>query len=291
VAASTCAAATTFTYSGMVTATEPGTLSYRWLYSSGKRGPVQTLSFSAAGHRQVSGGTVSARAAGEGWAEIQVLSVLEKTSNQATYRLLCSTGNSGLVLSASVRPKAQTVYSCAAAAPSLTAIGSIKSKKAESVSYYWALADGQHSALRTVTLRAAGTKTLAPLTITPSALPASGEAVLVVTKPVAAASKPANYTVSCTAPISVTPTAPALQAATPAPAPGRSSAGSSPIPTLHKTGTPISKPTTAKPTATATQPTTAPTTAAPTTPAPTTPVPTTPVPTTPVPTTPIPSGS
>jgi Protein kinase domain len=291
VAASKCATATTFTYSGTVTATEPGTLSYRWLYSSGKRGPVQTLSFTAAGHRQVSGGNVNARSAGEGWAEIQVLSAIAKTSNKATYQLLCSSGNSGLVLSASVRPKAQTVYSCAAAPPSLTAIGSIKSKKAESVSYYWALADGQHSVVRTVTLKAAGTKTLAPLTITPAALPASGEAVLVVTKPVAAASKPAKYTVSCTAPVSVTVTAPALATA-PTPTPGRSSAGSSPKPT-HKTGAPTSKPTTAKPTATATQPTTAPTSAAPTTAAPTTPAPTTPVPTTPstTPTTPIPTES
>ena len=289
VAASRCATSTTFTYSGTVTATEPGTLSYRWLYSSGKQGPVQTLSFTAAGHRQVSGGSVKASTAGEGWAEIDVLSAIAKTSNKATYRLLCSTGNSGLVLSASVRPKTQTVYSCAAAAPSLTAAGSIKSKKAESVSYYWALADGRRSVAHTVTFRAAGTKTLAPLRITPSALPASGEAVLVVTKPVAAASKPAKYTESCTAPVSVTVTAPAL---VPTPAAGRSSAGPSPKPT-RKPGAPAPKPTSPAPTVSATHPTSAPTSAAPTTAAPTTPAPTTPVPTTPVssPTTPIPSES
>ncbi len=49
VAASTCATSTTFTYSGTVTAKGPGTLSYRWLYSSGKQGPVQTLSFTTPG--------------------------------------------------------------------------------------------------------------------------------------------------------------------------------------------------------------------------------------------------
>jgi serine/threonine-protein kinase len=49
VAASKCTGATTFTYGGTVTATEPGTLSYQWLYSSGKQGPAQTLSFAAAG--------------------------------------------------------------------------------------------------------------------------------------------------------------------------------------------------------------------------------------------------
>ena len=165
---------------------------------------MQTLSFKTPGHRQVSGGSVKATKAGQGWAEIKVLGAIAKTSNKASYRLLCTTASSGLALSASVRPKAQTVYSCAAAAPSLTAVGSIKAKKAESVSYYWALADGQNSATRTVKFKAAGTKTLPPLTITPPALPASGEVVLVVTKPVAAASKPATYTVSCVAPVVAT---------------------------------------------------------------------------------------
>ncbi len=50
VAASTCAAPTTFTYSGTVTATQPGILSYQWLYSTGKQGPVETLKFTAPGN-------------------------------------------------------------------------------------------------------------------------------------------------------------------------------------------------------------------------------------------------
>ena len=45
---------------------------------------------------------------------------------------------------------ARTVSSCAATTPSLTASGSIRSKKAGTVSYYWALANGQHSAADTV---------------------------------------------------------------------------------------------------------------------------------------------
>ena len=294
VAASTCATSTTFTYSGTVTAAEPGTLSYRWLYSSGKLGPVQTLSFTEAGSRPVSGGTVKVSRAGEGWGEVKVLSAIAKTSNKATYRLLCTTANTGVVLSASVRPRAQTVFSCAAAPPSLTAFGSIKTKKAESVSYYWALADGKDSAVRTVTFRSPGTKTLAPLTITPPALPASGEAVLVVTKPVAAASRPAAYTVSCVAAASVTPGAPVLPTS---PTSSRSSAGSPPSP--HKTTKP---PTSAAPTAaptttapsTTTSPTPTPTTAAPT-PTPTTASPTPTPPPTPTPTTsspaPLPSDS
>jgi hypothetical protein len=282
VAASKCATSTTFTYSGTVTATQPGTLSYQWLYSSGKKGPLQTLSFTAPGHRQVSGGSVKASTAGQGWAEIKVLSATAKTSNKATYRLLCSTANSAIALSASVQPAAQTMSSCAAAAPSLTATGSIRSKKAESVSYYWALADGQHSATNTVTFKAPGTKTLAPLTITPPALPASGEAVLVVTKPVAAASSPATYTVSCETPISTVANAPA--GATPSTA-SRSSAKSSPS-SSKKAGSPTtSAPTKTVPPTTAPPTTAPPTTAPPTTAPPTTAPPTTAPPTTAPPTT------
>jgi eukaryotic-like serine/threonine-protein kinase len=227
VSASACATPTTFTYSGTVTATQPGILYYRWLYSSGKQGPVQTLKFTAPGNEQVSGGTVEAAKAGTGWAEISVLTAIPKTSNKATYQLLCTTANSGVTLSASVQPNAQTVSSCADAPPTLTAHGSIKAKKAESVRYYWALADGQKSPTRTVTFKRPGTSTLPPLKITPPALPASGEAVLVVTKPVAAASKPAKYTVSCIAPISTVPNPPAQGGGT-SPTSGRSSAGSPP---------------------------------------------------------------
>jgi hypothetical protein len=290
VAASRCATPTAFTFSGTVTATQPGTLTYQWLYSSGKQGPVQTLSFPAPGNDQVSGGTIEATKPGAGWAEIKVLSAPPETSDRATYQLLCTTANSGLALSASVQPNAQTVSSCAFAPPVLTARGSIKANKAESVRYYWALADGQRSTTRTVTFKGAGTRTLVPLKITPPTLPASGEAVLVVTKPVAAASKPAKYTVSCLTPISTVPNPPAQGTS---PNSGRSSAGSPPKPS-HTTGTPKAHPTTAPPTTpapptTAPPTTTPPTTAPPTTTPPTTAPPTTAPPTTTPPTTPPPT--
>jgi eukaryotic-like serine/threonine-protein kinase len=286
VSASTCASSTTFTYSGTVTATQPGILSYRWLYSTGKQGPVETLKFTAPGNAQVSGGTVEASKAGQGWAEIKVLSAIPKTSNQATYQLLCTAASSGLVLSASVQPNAQTVSSCADAPPILTADGSIKAKKAESVRYYWALADGQKSAPRTVTFKRAGTKTLPALKITPPTLPASGEVVLVVTKPRAAASKPAKYTVSCIAPISTVPNPPSQGTSTTT---GRSSGGSPPS-AGHTTAPPnpghttTAPPTTAPPT-TAPPTTTPPSTAPPSTAPPNTAPPTTAPPTTAPPTT------
>jgi eukaryotic-like serine/threonine-protein kinase len=206
VAASTCATPSTFTYTGSITAEEAGTLTYQWVYSSGKPGPVDSSVFSAAGTHLVSGGTVSATTTGQGWAEIKLLGSAGKVSNRASYQLLCTSAKSGVTLSATVQPRAQTLDSCAATPPPLTATGSIKSNKAGTLSYYWALANGQRSAVRTLAFKAAGTKSVPPLQIQPPALPASGEAVLVVTKPVAAASQPAKYTVSCLAPIVITPT-------------------------------------------------------------------------------------
>jgi eukaryotic-like serine/threonine-protein kinase len=274
VAASPCRTATTFTYNGTVTATQPETLSYEWVYSSGKAGTVQTMEFTAAGHRAVSGGTVKATKAGSGWAEIKILSPAAKASNKATYKLLCGTANGDIALSALVSPSAETVSSCGATAPALTAVGEITTKKAGTVSYYWALGDGQVSAPGTLTFATPGTKSVSALTFTPPALPATGEAVLVVTKPDAATSSPAAYSVTCKVPVTTTPSpsahATSSAKSSPTPAPGKSS----PRPTT-------STPTTKAPT------TSAPTTSAPvTTPPVTTPPVTTPPVTTPPVTTP-----
>ena len=299
VVASNCTTAAAFTYQGTVTATEQGTMTYQWVYSSGKSGPVRTMDFATPGDQTVSGGTVTAAKAGSGWAEIKVLSPFQKTSNKATYKLLCGAASGDVDLSAAVQPAAQTVASCAAAPPSLTAAGSITSKKAGTVSYYWALSDGQDSAVGTLTFTAPGTKAAAPLTFAPAALPASGEAILVVTKPATATSSPAPYRVSCTATPTVVTSA-ATHAATqpagksPAAAPAGTSKSAAPgtstatTPTATISTTP---PATATSTAPAPPTTTAPvtpTTSAPVTPTTTAPVtPTTTAPVTPTTTAPV----
>jgi hypothetical protein len=287
VVASTCKTATTFAYKGTVTATETGTVSYRWVYSSGKQGALQTLSFTAPGHRTVSGGTVKTSKAGKGWGEIKVLSPIAKTSNRATYSLLCGAGDGNIALSAAVTPAVQTVSSCAAAAPALTATGSIASKVKGTVSYYWALGNGQTSAAHTLTFAAPGTLAASSMSITPSALPATGTAELVVTKPAAATSSPAAYSVSCKVPATATPSAAARASAA---ASGKKSASASAsasktsaAPTPSKTS-PSPSASATSPTPTPTTPTPTPTTSSPTpTPTLTTPTPT-PTPTTPTPT-------
>ena len=163
------------------------------MYSSGQPGPVRTVSITTAGHRVVTGGTVTAKMAGGGWGEIKVISPSAVISNRAAYKLLCG-GSSvgGVTVTAAVAAAAKTA-DCATATPSFTAAGSIEASKAETVTYYWAQSGGKDSAPATLTFTGPGTRTTPPLTIAPPAASGTGEAVLVVTSPVGAASAPATY--------------------------------------------------------------------------------------------------
>jgi hypothetical protein len=200
VAASACTAPKAFSYTGTVSATAAGAVRYQWIYSSGKPGPVRSVSFRAAGSVLVAGATVNRETPGGGWGEIKVISPVARTSDPASYKLLCGSGSTGGVsATASVTPAARTA-SCDQALPAFTATGSVKSAKAETVTYYWARSDGKDTAPATLTFTAAGTKPVQPLAVTPPAASGSGEAVLVVTSPVTTASAPATYTLTCLAP-------------------------------------------------------------------------------------------
>jgi hypothetical protein len=198
VATSSCTTATTFTYSANLSSTGAGTVSYKWVYSTGKSGPVQTATFPAAGTRQVSGGTVSVKTASTGWAAIQIMNAGGALSSKATYKLTCSVPPAGTIgLSAFVTPAAQTV-ACGSPAPSFTFTGLISDSKAGTVTYHWALSNGTTSPPGTLTFSGAGTQAVLPLTFTPSANTASGTGALVVTSPGTETSSPAFYTLTCT---------------------------------------------------------------------------------------------
>jgi Putative Ig domain len=183
------------------------------VYSSGAPGPVRVVSFSVPGNQVVTGETVKVKRAGDGWAELKLLSPVPKTSAKATYRLLCGASRGGITATATVQPATRTA-SCLPAPPTFTADGSITAKKAETVGYYWAQSDGKNSAPATLVFARPGTLAARPLTITPQRASGSGEAVLVVTSPVVAASSPATYTLSCTAAKARTsPTGPITSAA------------------------------------------------------------------------------
>ena len=211
-----CTTPVTFAFSGIITATAPGTLSYRWVYSSGEQGPVQSVTFAAAGDTQVTGDMVSTKTAGTGWGEIQMINPAGKASNKASYKLLCTNAAAGFSAVASVQPATLNVGACGTAPQTFTATGSITSPEAAKVTYYWALSTGQNSAPATVTFTKAGTMAVAPLTITPGTAPASGQAVLVVTGPVATTSDTATYSLTCNAAVvtTVAKVSPATQTVT-----------------------------------------------------------------------------
>jgi serine/threonine protein kinase len=200
VAESKCTTPTSFTYAGTLTATAAGTVKYQWVYSSGKPGLVQTVSFTGAGDKPVSGETVKTKKAGSGWAELKIVSPAVLTSNKASYQLLCGPSGTGQVSASAFVSVPSGTGTCPATPPDLTATGSITSAKAGTVTYYWAQSDGEESAPATLTFTGPSTMAVAPLAIAPPADPGSGDAVLVVTSPVAAASSPATYTLSCQAP-------------------------------------------------------------------------------------------
>jgi eukaryotic-like serine/threonine-protein kinase len=269
---SKCATPTKFTFTGSITDLQPGPVSYQWLYSSGKPGPVHTLNFTGAGQQQVTGGAVTTSTAGDGWAQLKLLlNPGTKTSDKATYQLLCSTANGDIAVSATVKPAALNFSSCSAPHPTLTVTGTITSKNAGTVSYYWAMSNGERTNPDSATFASAGTKAADPLTF-PAWVPASGQVVLVVTKPAVAASKPAVYTVTCGPPATPGgPTNAASPAATVGPA-KPSARPSATTPPAAAPTTPAPAPTTSSPIPPPTTPAPAPTTATPT-PAPTITVP------------------
>jgi serine/threonine-protein kinase len=235
VVASKCTTTTAFTYSGTLSATSQGTVKYQWVYSSGKPGPVQTVSFPGPGRQPVTGETIKTKTSGSGWGEIKMISPIAQTSDTATYKLACNAAGAASQVGAQayVQVPAANV-DCGTAPPTLTATGSISDTKAGRVTYYWAQSDGYDSAPATLTFTRPGTMAAEPVTITPQGDPGTGQAVLVVTSPVAAASSPATYTLSCTAP--KTPTLALSASATVSPATQTLTSCTAAAPTLTFSG-------------------------------------------------------
>jgi hypothetical protein len=251
VVTSKCTTPSTFTFTGTITDSQTGPLSYQWLYSSGKKGPVQTLNFKKAGQQQVGGGSVTTSTAGQGWAQLKLLlNPGSTTSDQVPYSLLCTTANSDIAVTTTVKPAVQAFSSCSAPHPTLTATGTITSKNPGTVSYYWAMSDGEHTKPDSATFTTGGTQPADALTFQ-AWVPAAGNVMLVVTSPAVTSSKPATYTVTC-GPQAAADAAAATQGAV-----------TSPATTKAATAAPTSAKTSAAPAPTTSSPAPAPTTSSP----------------------------
>ena len=231
VVASTCAKPSTFTYSATLSSNGQGTLKYQWVYSTGKTGPVQTATFSGAGKQVVNGDTITGNKSSTGWGEVKEISPKAQVLDKATYQLICGKNDGQLGANAWI-PVPPSNLTCGQPVPSFTAAGSIWDTKPGKVTYYWVLSDGTKSPPQTLTFKKKGTLNVSPVNITPTGVPGSGSAVLVVSSPVAAASDPATYTLTCAQPkltlaasVNVTPTTSTLTSCTAA------------VPTLTFSGT------------------------------------------------------
>lgn len=252
---SSCIKPTTFTYTGNVTASAAGSVSYRWVYSSGKPGPVRTLRFSKPGTMQVTGGTVKTKATGTGWAAIQMVSPAAGSSNKATYRLVCSATPASVTASAAVTPATDKV-SCSSAAPSLTFTGDISDSKAGRVTYYWELPTG-NGPTETVDFTKAGSLPVTSATVAAPSDSATGSGIIVITSPTAASSNVASFSVTCTQPAATThsPTPATSRSPHPTtPAPHRTTASPHPTTPSPSPTTPSPSPTTPSPSPTTPSP-------------------------------------
>jgi eukaryotic-like serine/threonine-protein kinase len=242
--AASCATAAAFTYTGALTVSEAGTVSYRWIYSPGTPGPVQTLQASRAGTYQVPGAVVKASTTGTGWAELQVTSPLWVTSNKASYALTCSAGPIAIELS--TRPASPDAIQCGATPPIFTISGQIRSSVAGQLHYHWQRSNGTQTGTQTMSISAGQTVNVGD-SVTAASDTYSGTDTLDVSSP-ASTSQSIPITVTCTSstpspspsstapnppPSSTTPTpqpssttpTPCPSSATPTPAESRSGPG------------------------------------------------------------------
>ncbi len=249
-AAASCATAAAFAYTGALTVSEAGTVSYRWIYSHGTPSPVRTLQASHPGTYQVSGGVVQARTKGTGWAQLQVTSPLSVMSNKAYYELTCRAGPVTIALSS--RPASPDAVKCGATPPTFTISGQIHSSVAGQLRYHWLRSNGTQTGAQTVNVTAGQTVSVSD-SVTAAADTYSGTDTLDVSSP-ASTSQSIPITVTCTSsPPSPSPssTAPAPTPTSTTPTPTPTSTTPTPTPT-STTPTPTPRPTTPTPTPTST---------------------------------------
>ncbi len=86
---------TIFTFTGTITTTSPGTVTYTWIRSDHGVSPTLTLVFATAGTQSVmpstwDRGVVPPQTKTKGWEKIKILSPVVKTSKPAKFKLKCT---------------------------------------------------------------------------------------------------------------------------------------------------------------------------------------------------------
>lgn len=77
-----------FTFTGTITASEPGTVTYKWERSDGTTTPIETVIFAGSGSLTVVNAW-DVPTTTDGWAQVKVMSPNDATSNQAKFVAIC----------------------------------------------------------------------------------------------------------------------------------------------------------------------------------------------------------
>jgi len=197
-----------FAFTGTVTSSKAGPVTYYWALGDGATTAPGTLLFKAPGRMNVQQLAFTPPTEGTGTAVIVVTSPAKAVSNAATFTLSCNRashphggGTLSLSASAHVSP-ASSNSGCTFGPSTFTFTGSITANQATTVTYYWALNSGDGPA-QTLTFAGAGTEAVAADTFTPpspNAYTGAGQIVIVnpTTSPATGPSNRVTFTQSCT---------------------------------------------------------------------------------------------
>jgi len=153
---------TTITFAGQITSSVPGTVQYRFRRSDGALSPVQSVTFSGAGHRQVQTSWQFGGAPGEtisGWQQLEVFHPQAVVSNRATFTHRCagSTLEAAPAVATLRAIPERAVTTCPA---QIRFSGTIRSNRAGPVQYRFIRSDGATGSTETAMFDGPGTRSV-----------------------------------------------------------------------------------------------------------------------------------
>jgi eukaryotic-like serine/threonine-protein kinase len=186
-----------FTFSGTITSSKAGAVTYHWALSNGTTGAAQHLTFASAGTRPAAPYTFSPstnKFTGSG--SIVVTSPAPAASNKAAFSLSCTQQAAQVTATLTSSPPSPATYLCGSPIPGFTVTGAISAVQAAVVTYHWARSNGSTTAPATVSISAGQTVDVSDQW-TPAATPFQGSDALQITGPVTV-STPISLALSCT---------------------------------------------------------------------------------------------
>jgi hypothetical protein len=185
-----------FTFSGRISDSQPGKVSYYWAFSDGTRSPSATLTFAAAGAMAAESHSYTPRADSyTGSGTLVVTSPVAASSAPASFSLTCQFPKIA-VKSISSRPASPATFSCGQTRPTFTITANISTDLATKVTYDFVRSDGSHLGRQTITLGSGQASNVSDHW-TPPADRFSGKDTLTISAPVQVSSS-IPVSLSCT---------------------------------------------------------------------------------------------